>query len=265
MINKALKAETIKRLGISESQYYRELDRIRSEYKKPGMKNELAAYLLALETGIKAHQQKWKEDPAIIEEAEKISKPVQTQPTAGSPQPGSKTVRVKKPPSEKFGDIPPLTPTEVGSADQMADVYYKFYLIENSLRKLIIKVLKKHYGENWWDDPNVVVPNIQNTAKNNKEDEKKKGVPWHGRRGKNVHQIYYIHFGQLGEIISKNWRKFKDIIDEDFFKVMMKDLGLSRIILMHCNPLSAQDVRSLNYYFEKWQLTLKNKSDEIPK
>lgn len=225
---------------------------------------ELAAALFLVKIEDNPHDPKFGISKETLSQLTLLGPITTTQPSQQQSTTKLKATRKKTPSSKRFGEIPPLTPTETDKADNMADVYYKFYVIENSLRKLIIKVLKNHHGDNWWDDPNVIPPNIQNAASKNIADEQAKGIPWHGRRGKNVHPIYYIYFAQLGEVIRKNWENFKDILDEDLLKVMMRDLNLSRNILMHCNPLTKSDVDNLNYYFNNLKRTLGKNRSKIP-
>jgi len=270
VINKALKTDIIKRLDILAKRFYTEIGIIKKEYNNLLMQTEVAVCLLAIDKAkINPRKKKYGIETQILEKANQIQRDMakSTTPVSSIQKTKLKTTKKKSPPSKKFDVISTLTPTESAQADKMADVYYKFYLIENSLRKLIMRVLKHNYGEKWWDVSNVIPTGIQSTARKNITDEKAKKLPWHGKRGKNVHPIYYTYFGQLGDIIIKHWKAhFKDIIEDNrLFGLLISDLGLSRNIVMHCNPLAPQDIKSLDYYFEKLQLTLRNNLSKIPR
>ena len=66
---------------------------------------------------------------------------------------------------------------------RMAQLYPLQYMLENSLRVVIQRVLEKRYGAGWWEDK--VNEGTKGIVKGRKEKEAKQ--PWHGRRGQ--HQI----------------------------------------------------------------------------
>lgn len=96
-------------------------------------------------------------------------------------------------------------------ASKNANVYPYVYILENSLRKLILEKFDKQ--DNWWADKVLVSNDIRSYAEKVKGAESK--YPWMPKRAK--HPIYYIGLEQLFKIIIRNWGKY--------FKNVFSDLG----------------------------------------
>jgi hypothetical protein len=141
---------------------------------------------------------------------------------------------------------------------KMAQVYPLQYILENSLRVVIKKVLEKKYSKNWWG--NKVKTEINNRVEDRKIKEDKQ--PWHGKRGQ--HEIFYSDFSDLKSIISKNWDDFKTIFPSQQWIIQrLDDLEHPRNIIAHNNPLSEDDKKRIGLYLSDWLKLLGQKRNLI--
>lgn len=167
----------------------------------------------------------------------------------------------------KFELTDPILPkVRLDEAKIMTDIYPLLYVLENSIRELILRVLKHHIGKNWWEEPDLINLELKKRVEKRIADENNE--PWHGKRGRGVHPIYYTDLGELPEIMTskKCWKYFKEIVGtQEFIKRRVKEICLSRNIIMHCNPLSENDQTRLSVYFRDWEKLLEEKKDSIPK
>jgi hypothetical protein len=140
-----------------------------------------------------------------------------------------------------------LSPAVADEADQMAQFYPKVYLLENSIRSLINRVMTAGHGKDWWATqvPSEVRRNVQ--GRKDKEDK----VPWHGKRG--AHEIYYSDFSDLRSIIQKNWIDFEPIIHKQaWMNQRLEELEPARNTLAHNNPVSANEQKRLEVFYSDW-------------
>jgi hypothetical protein len=121
-----------------------------------------------------------------------------------------------------------LSAAVAAEAARMAEVYPKMYLLENSIRSVINRVLTAKHGKDWWgaQAPTGVKRLVQ--GRKDKEDK----IPWHGKRG--AHEIYYSDVSDLQNIIEKNWVDFDPIIHkQQWIKQWLEELEPSR---KHAGP-----------------------------
>lgn len=151
-------------------------------------------------------------------------------------------------------------PTKVAEdASRMATVYPKLYIFENSIRNVILRVLRAKYGRDWWTK--TAPAGVQKTVANRKAKEAK--TPWHGKRG--THELYYADFGDLRDIITKNWAEFEPILlKQAWITQRLDELEPPRNIVAHNNPLSKQEENRVDLYFNDWIALLNDRKDLIP-
>lgn len=250
--------------------------RIKRIYDKYGpMSDEVVACVLADQIGLNLNRYDLAPETfpevrrvkALIRESEtETSKPVlkPASKTANKTQP-KRPITVKI--TDKFTLTDAILPqARLNEAEMMSkDIYPFFYVLENSLRELILRVMDNAHGKNQWWNLTHIPQDIYDRVERRKANEKNE--PWHGKRGENVHSIYYTGFLDLPTIIinKKNWPLFKSIVSnkESFFR-RLKEISLSRNIVMHCNPLSERDKKRLEVYFDDWQNVLKESLNLIP-
>jgi hypothetical protein len=152
-----------------------------------------------------------------------------------------------------------LSTTLAEDAKRMAVVYPKYYVLENSIRVVIKRILEKTHGENWWKLSVANPVQVTVSGRIQKEAEQ----PWHGKRGQ--HEIYYSDFGDLKKIISKNWDDFKAIFpSQSWISQKLDELEHPRNVMAHHNPLSSADLKRIDLYFSDWIALLKSKRNLIP-
>ena len=137
-----------------------------------------------------------------------------------------------------------------GNHERSRSGYQLVYLFENSVREVIMRVLKKEHGNrDWWDKG--VDPKIIKTAKKRKADDKLD--PWHEPRG--THLIYYIDLYHYTKIITsdQNWKLFEPIFTrKGFVEETLHQVNVSRRVVAHMNGLKKADYDSLKVNFDKW-------------
>lgn len=174
----------------------------------------------------------------------------QTQPTSRRARPTPKTVRVTVGRQLTITN-PLLTPRILKDATTMAEhVYPIMYVLENSVREFITRVLRKVHGDGWWS---VAAPSqVKNLVQGRMAQEKKHA--WHGRRG--AHEIFYTDIEDLSRLVTsnRNWPHFEPLLhDQNWFASRISEIKLSRNIVAHNNALLPNDVKRLEVYFQEWQ------------
>jgi hypothetical protein len=131
-------------------------------------------------------------------------------------------------------------------AASMASHYEVFYSLERSIRELIKETLQARHGATWWDT--AVPANVQQSARENMQRELESGVT-----ARSVDEIDYITFGELGEIVRRNWPDFNDTFNnEKAFTKIMNSLNVLRGPIAHSSPLAPDEVVRLRLTLKDW-------------
>lgn len=145
-------------------------------------------------------------------------------------------------------------------ASRMASVYPKLYVLENSIRNVVTRVLQSKYGKDWWDTCASAKVKLKVAGRLAKEVD----APWHGKRG--VHPIFYSDFTDLSGIITRNWSEFEPILlRQSHITHLLEELEPIRNVIAHNNPLSTSEQNRLNLYFDDWIALLNDRKAHIPK
>ena len=154
----------------------------------------------------------------------------------------------------------PVLPEQIiKEARQMAQqVYPKLYLLENSAREVIRRVMSGAFGKDWWNSaPAKVRANVE------KRRAAEKNRPWHGKRG--AHEIFYTDIDDLKTIVNGNWKLFEHIFqDFNWFSNLINVVSPSRNISSHHNPLHPDDIKRIDVYFSDWNKQMNAVKDNIP-
>jgi hypothetical protein len=159
-----------------------------------------------------------------------------------------------------------LAASKLTEAKEMAGLYPILYLLENSMREVVRRVMRARFGDNWWNTELVSgkLKNVRQKASDRMATEDSKHS-WHQRRG--AHPIDYVDLGDVGDIIlAKQTTFIPDVLrcDTDWFKQFMKELEPSRNVLCHMNPLSETNARDLTTKFERWESLVRAGGSAIP-
>lgn len=132
-------------------------------------------------------------------------------------------------------------------AAAMAPHYEIFYSLEKSVRELISETLYDSEKENWWDSARID-QNLRNSANDRRNKEKDSGVTPRSSEG-----IDFCTFGELGEIIKKNWDLFGSIFTSPkAVEKVMASLNTLRGPVAHCSPLADDEVVRLQLTVRDW-------------
>jgi Swt1-like HEPN len=232
------------------------------------MSTEQAVYTLAHENGIDLSKQLTKEETSEVRALVSQLRAGSRVTTAAS---NGRAARAKKatPPKPVLVTIagvnveklPGMTAAHAKEAKLMAEkVYPTLYVFENSLRDVIERVLKAQFGADWWTT--AVPGKVQTAAKDHKAAEKKD--PWHGQRGSR--EIEYVFLSHLWDIIKHQWKCFKDLFPNQAWAetLITSDMNVSRRVVAHMTPLSADDVKNIEAAFRKWAKQLKAVEHLLP-
>lgn len=132
-------------------------------------------------------------------------------------------------------------------AKQMAVHYELFYCLEVSIRSLIKDKLKSELGDDWWNRCDVP-EHIRKNVKDNIQREIDSAFTQ-----RSDDELDYTTFGELGEIVRKNWVHFGDMFNsEKAFNRVMNSLNLLRGPIAHCSPLAEDEVVRLRLTLKDW-------------
>lgn len=132
-------------------------------------------------------------------------------------------------------------------ARDMAVHYELFYCLEVSIRTLIKEKLKSEVGADWWNTCDVP-DHIRKSVNDNIQREIDSAFTQ-----RSDDELDYTTFGELGEIVRKNWSHFADIFNsEKAFNRVMNSLNLLRGPIAHCSPLAEDEIVRLKLTLKDW-------------
>jgi hypothetical protein len=131
-------------------------------------------------------------------------------------------------------------------AASMAEHYEIFYCLEKSIRDLVSQRLNGEMSMNWWD--HAVPDPVKSNVATNMQRELDSGVTI-----RSTEKIDYTTFGELGEIVRKNWAIFNDTFSsQKAFDKIMTSLNILRAPIAHCCPLAEDEVVRLKLTLKDW-------------
>lgn len=151
---------------------------------------------------------------------------------------------------KEFRVTDPILPERIISeAKEMADVYPFLYILENSLREAIKRVMTARHGGNWWDTK--APQGLRETVKKRMQDEERNS--WHQRRG--AHPTDYLDLNQLPSLARQiQGDLVPDIIPSiEWFTQFVDEVYRSRCVVCHMNPLEKSNIQSVKLRFDQWQ------------
>jgi hypothetical protein len=132
------------------------------------------------------------------------------------------------------------------NAEKMAEYYKLFYMLENDIRSFIVATLTAGHGAGWWD---VCAPD---SAKAECEANRKRELD-SGVTARSESPLDYVTFGQLGDIIRKNYAQFGGVLSsEAALGRAMYSLNLLRGPIAHCGILAEDEVARLKLAVTDW-------------
>jgi hypothetical protein len=126
-----------------------------------------------------------------------------------------------------------------------SEVYPTVFLIENSIRNLVRKVLGE--TKTWWAEK--APPGVRNNVEQTMRKEEK--YPYRKKRG--VDQLEYANWNDLKEIILRNGKSFEPVLQHmEWFSVHMREVYMARNNLAHSVPLTKADINRIKLFAEDW-------------
>lgn len=131
---------------------------------------------------------------------------------------------------------------------KMTSVYARLFMLENSMRGMIEKVLEKEIGPNWWDKAANSTMKHKHAQRVEKE-EKNKWAPTRSEFG----PLYSIDWSDLITIIRKYENLFEKYIKDINFLHRYDDAGTFRNIVAHNGALRDENSFELiRIYYQNW-------------
>jgi hypothetical protein len=132
-------------------------------------------------------------------------------------------------------------------AKLMAEHYEVFYCLEKSIRRLVLELMNEKFGENWWDSK-VDEEVRKNVLKNIQRDEDS------GFTIRSEERIDYTTFGELTQIVTKNWEAFEVLFKrgQRAFQKIMTNLNQLRGPIAHCSPFAEDEIVRLELTVKDW-------------
>lgn len=128
----------------------------------------------------------------------------------------------------------------------MSSHYEAFYCLERSIRRLITEKMLDYYDVNWWDEK--VKEDIRRNVDSNIKREIDAGIA-----SRSESKIDYTTFGELGDIVRKNWEAFDDLFNsQKAFNRIMTNLNILRSPIAHSCPLHKSEALRLGLAIEDW-------------
>lgn len=132
-------------------------------------------------------------------------------------------------------------------AKLMAEHYEVFYCLEKSIRRLVQELMKEKFGDNWWEDR--IEEEIKKAVEKNIQREEDSGFTIRSEE-----KIDYTTFGELSQIVNKNWEAFENLFKrgQRAFQKIMHNLNQLRGPIAHCSPLADDEVVRLELTVKDW-------------
>jgi hypothetical protein len=256
-----LRADLMKKLGGISKQ--RLSDRVAQVKKAHGpMTTEDAVYLLAHQSDLDLPRYL---DPGTVDRVRGMLQVTATRAPMSAPPaaPRSLALATRSRPQVRINTDPPsaplLTAAVAEDAKIMAKVYAQLYVLENSARDVIHRVMTAKHGKDWWSKK--AGSKVQQRVQGREDKEDKE--PWTGKRG--AHEISYTDFGDLERIILNNWSDFEDILGStSFVTSTLGGLEPLRNITAHNNRAAKKEVDRLRIHFDDWVKQIDGRKATIP-
>jgi hypothetical protein len=170
----------------------------------------------------------------------------------------NKRININFPTEFKVQD-PILNKNKIEEAKDMAVVYPLLYVLENSIRETIDRVMVSRYGDNWWDSK---APSGLKEAVGKRMTDEERNC-WHQRRG--ARPIDYLDLNQLPALIRKIEKDFiPNIIPSiEWFTEFINEIYRSRCVVCHMNPLDQDNVQLVKLRFRHWQKQINVKRNKL--
>jgi len=132
-------------------------------------------------------------------------------------------------------------------AKAMSEHYEVFYCLEKSIRRQVMLLMEEKYGDNWWTTK--IDEEIRKNVDKNIHREEDSGFTIRSEE-----KIDYTTFGELTQIVTKNWEAFEDLFKrgQRAFQRITNNLNQLRGPIAHCCPLAEDEIVRLELTVKDW-------------
>lgn len=255
MAYKQLRNELLKILGISPSRLSQRCNQVKSNVP---MSTKDATCIIAHQSGLKLD--KYLDDDTINRIRTLLTQ-------IKIPQQTSSIIKPLATKKQKFRQAivnigkefsltdPILTHVKLQEANEMSRVFPYLYLLENSIREFIDRLMTTQYGNDWWNSqaPKQLRDDVIKRMSDDNKDS------WHQRRG--ARPIDYLDMKDLPRLMNKiESIVVPSIIPSlDWFRQLVAEVYKSRCVLCHMNPLDKNNIDAVKVRFNHWQKQIKEK------
>lgn len=262
MTNRQLRKVLLEKLGVTPQALSQRVKKLK---KQCPMTTEHATYVIAQRECIILDKYL---DEETIDHVRHLLQHLQTPPRALPPlsgltrrekqkEEGERTIIVGK--EFKVTDAI-LGERKISEANEMASIYPLLYILENSIRELIDRVMTCRYGNNWWDTE--APKKLVDTVTNRMADEERNS--WHQRRG--ARPIDYLDLNQLPTLMRTIQNEVVPgiIPSLEWFTQFIEEIYKSRCVICHMNPLDRDNIQIIQVRVKQWQKHINAKKNVIP-
>jgi hypothetical protein len=249
------------KLGVTERQVY---NRAQELANRASITTSEAIWVLAAQNQINLTKYL---PPEVVERVRSLLPQIPAPPRivlAAPGKPKQRTPRVAPKDfvvAREFRGSDPILPAQVfEEAREMSVIYPLLYLLENSIREFLRRIVDARLGKEWWTT--TAPTKIKDKIVGRMSDEQKHA--WHQRRGS--HPIDYLDFNELALVVKNN----ESLLVPDFlpsvqwFEQFVMEAYKSRCVVCHMNPLEKDNIEDVKLKLRKWQRQVKEKKDTLP-
>jgi hypothetical protein len=240
MVNRKVRKLLFEKLRVTPQALSQRAKRIKSGFGP--MSTDEAVYVIAHQEGIDLSRH------LPIEIIDRVRSLVPKDLPKPSAPVTPKTTPVKKKKRAATSSYPLVKESMISKSVAIGqESFPQVFVLENSIRNLIIARLTKAYDADWWNKAQI--KNIRDSVQRTIDKEKK--YPHREKRG--LHPIFYSNFADLKQIILNERKYFNDvIIDFQWFAVEMDQVYMARNSLAHSVLLTEDDASKIRLFYRDW-------------
>jgi len=249
------------KLGVTERQVY---NRAQQLANRASIKTSEAIWILAAQNQINLTKYL---PPEVVDRVRGLilqlpALPRVTFPAMGKPKRRTPKVAPKEfVVAHEFRGSDPILPAQVfEEAREMSTVYPLLYLLENSIREFLRRIVDARLSKEWWTT--TASTKIRDKILSRMSDDQKHA--WHQRRGS--HPVDYLDFGELSLVVKNNESLFvpEFLPTVQWFEQFVLEAYQSRCVVCHMNPLEKDNIEDVRLKIRKWQKHVEQKKDSLP-
>src|SRR5712664_1990075 len=214
--NSALRKALLAKLKVTPQALSQQVQKKRAQLP---MTTEEATYIIAHEKGLKIHNYLSAEEVGHVQGLQAQLRhangggDAQRSNRHAKPQPATRKREVRFANKARVTSTM-LSASKLAEAQEMAALYPILYVLENSMREVVKRVMSVKFGSDWWDTQLLSgkLKSAHRTAAGRMKKESRQR--WHQRRGD--HPVDYVGLDELGDIImGKQDVFFTDVLATD--------------------------------------------------